>query len=117
VKIGISRGRKTSPKLKIGICGEHGGDPESVTFCHKAGMNYVSCSPYRVPIASLAAAQAAVADKAKAKPAKKAKKKPAKKKAKIVRKPARKIILRAARRPVPKKKATKKATKKGKKKR
>ncbi|MDP8216770.1 MAG: pyruvate, phosphate dikinase [Candidatus Kaelpia imicola] len=60
VKMGIERGRAANPKLKIGICGEHGGEPESVTFCHKVGMNYVSCSPYRVPIAKLAAAQAAL---------------------------------------------------------
>ncbi|GAB1373718.1 pyruvate, phosphate dikinase [Bacteroidales bacterium] len=59
VDMGIKGGRNTNPKLKIGICGEHGGDPESVEFCHKIGMNYVSCSPFRVPIARLAAAQAA----------------------------------------------------------
>lgn len=58
IKIGIERGRKTKKNLKIGICGEHGGDPTSITFCHKVGMNYVSCSPFRVPIARLAAAQA-----------------------------------------------------------
>jgi pyruvate,orthophosphate dikinase len=58
VEMGVQRGRKTKPNLKIGICGEHGGDPRSVVFCHKIGMNYVSCSPYRVPIARLAAAQA-----------------------------------------------------------
>ncbi|MBI5510320.1 MAG: pyruvate, phosphate dikinase [Deltaproteobacteria bacterium] len=58
VKIGIDRGRKSRPKLKVGICGEHGGEPSSVKFCHAAGMDYVSCSPYRVPIARLAAAQA-----------------------------------------------------------
>ena len=58
VEIGVQRGRQTKPDLKIGICGEHGGDPRSVVFCHKVGMNYVSCSPYRVPIARLAAAQA-----------------------------------------------------------
>ena len=57
VKIAIEKGRKTKPDLKIGICGEHGGDPKSVGFCHRVGMNYVSCSPYRVPIARLAAAQ------------------------------------------------------------
>ena len=62
VKIGCERGRATRPDLKLGICGEHGGDPKSVTFCHKVGLNYVSCSPYRVPIARLAAAQAALAD-------------------------------------------------------
>jgi pyruvate,orthophosphate dikinase len=60
VKIGIARGRKTRPDLKVGICGEHGGDPASVAFCHEIGLNYVSCSPYRVPIARLAAAQAAL---------------------------------------------------------
>ncbi len=58
IEIGVQRGRATKPNLKIGICGEHGGDPRSVEFCHKVGMNYVSCSPYRVPIARLAAAQA-----------------------------------------------------------
>ncbi len=63
VKIAIEKGRKTNKKLEIGICGEHGGDPESVKFCHRAGMNYVSCSPYRVPIARLAAAQAALEEK------------------------------------------------------
>jgi len=65
VKIGIEKGRKTRKDLKIGICGEHGGEANSVKFCHKAGMNYVSCSPYRVPIARLAAAQAVIADKKK----------------------------------------------------
>ena len=58
VKTGIDRGRSTRPNLKVGICGEHGGEPNSVEFCHLVGMNYVSCSPYRVPIARLAAAQA-----------------------------------------------------------
>ena len=58
VKIGVELGRKTNPNLEIGICGEHGGEPNSVEFCHKAGLNYVSCSPFRVPIARLAAAQA-----------------------------------------------------------
>jgi pyruvate,orthophosphate dikinase len=60
VKMGIEKGRSTNPKLKIGICGEHGGEPSSVEFCVRAGMNYVSCSPFRVPIARLAAAQAAL---------------------------------------------------------
>jgi len=60
VKIGVARGRKTRPDLKVGICGEHGGDPASVAFCHEIGLDYVSCSPYRVPIARLAAAQAAL---------------------------------------------------------
>jgi pyruvate,orthophosphate dikinase len=60
VKIGVARGRKTRPNIKVGICGEHGGDPASIAFCHEIGLNYVSCSPYRVPIARLAAAQAAL---------------------------------------------------------
>jgi pyruvate,orthophosphate dikinase len=60
IKFGTERGRNTKANLKVGICGEHGGDPESVKFCHRIGMNYVSCSPYRVPIARLAAAQAAL---------------------------------------------------------
>jgi pyruvate, orthophosphate dikinase len=60
MRIGVERGRKTRPKLKVGICGEHGGDPASVAFCHDIGLDYVSCSPFRVPIARLAAAQAAL---------------------------------------------------------
>jgi len=63
VRFGIERGRKTQKSLKVGICGEHGGEPRSVAFCHEVGMNYVSCSPFRVPIARLAAAQAAVSGK------------------------------------------------------
>jgi pyruvate,orthophosphate dikinase len=65
MKLGVEGGKKTRPDIKLGICGEHGGDPASVMFCHRIGLNYVSCSPYRVPIARLAAAQAAVAEKAK----------------------------------------------------
>ena len=60
VEIGTTLGRKTRKNLKVGICGEHGGEPSSIDFCHRVGMNYVSCSPFRVPIARLAAAQAAV---------------------------------------------------------
>ena len=60
VMMGTERGRRTRPDLKVGICGEHGGEPSSVRFCHRVGMNYVSCSPFRVPIARLAAAQAAL---------------------------------------------------------
>jgi pyruvate,orthophosphate dikinase len=60
VKIGVERGRKSRPDIKLGICGEHGGDPASVAFCHDTGLDYVSCSPFRVPIARLAAAQAAL---------------------------------------------------------
>jgi pyruvate, orthophosphate dikinase len=60
IRIATERGRKTRPKLKLGICGEHGGDPASVAFCHEVALDYVSCSPFRVPIARLAAAQAAL---------------------------------------------------------
>jgi pyruvate,orthophosphate dikinase len=60
MKIAIERGSRTRPGIKLGICGEHGGDPDSVKFCHRIGLSYVSCSPYRVPVARLAAAQAAV---------------------------------------------------------
>jgi pyruvate,orthophosphate dikinase len=63
VRMGIEKGRKTKKDLKIGICGEHGGDPESIDFCHRVGMNYVSCSPFRVPIARLAAAHATLKNK------------------------------------------------------
>ncbi len=63
IKMGITRGRSTNKNLEVGICGEHGGEPKSVEFCHKVGMDYVSCSPFRVPIAKLAAAQAALKDK------------------------------------------------------
>jgi pyruvate, orthophosphate dikinase len=83
MQIAIEKGRKTRPDIKLGICGEHGGDPASVKFCHKIGLAYVSCSPYRVPIARLAAAQAALADKrAAAKTGKASKGKPVKKPAK-----------------------------------
>jgi pyruvate,orthophosphate dikinase len=69
IRIGVEKGRKTNPGLEIGICGEHGGDPSSVEFCHMVGMDYVSCSPYRVPIARLAAARAALMYPGKAKKA------------------------------------------------
>ena len=62
VEMATELGRKTRPDIKLGICGEHGGDPSSVEFCHKIGLTYVSCSPFRVPIARLAAAQAAIKD-------------------------------------------------------
>jgi pyruvate,orthophosphate dikinase len=80
MEIAVAKGRRTRPDIKLGICGEHGGDPDSVKFCHKVGLAYVSCSPYRVPVARLAAAQAAIEEKRaagkSAKPAaKKAKKK------------------------------------------
>jgi pyruvate,orthophosphate dikinase len=60
IKAAVTAGRTTRPNLEIGICGEHGGDPSSIEFCHNSGLNYVSCSPYRVPVARLAAAQAAL---------------------------------------------------------
>ena len=63
VEMSVERGRRTRPRLKVGICGEHGGDPASVEFCHRAGLDYVSCSPFRVPIARLAAAQAVLRGK------------------------------------------------------
>ena len=63
VKMGVELGKQTRPDIKLGICGEHGGDPSSVEFCHNVGLNYVSCSPFRVPIARLAAAQAAIKNK------------------------------------------------------
>src|SRR3546814_15761193 len=62
ITLATQRGRSVRKDIKLGICGEHGGDPSSVRFCHNAGLDYVSCSPYRVPIARLAAAQAAISD-------------------------------------------------------
>jgi len=108
VQMGIKLGRQTKPHLKVGICGEHGGEAKSVKFCHRAGMNYVSCSPYRVPIARLAAAQAALEDKAAAKaPAKKV----------VASKPAKKVVAKkaapkAAKKPAKKAPAAKKPAKK-----
>jgi pyruvate, orthophosphate dikinase len=135
IKMGINKGRSVKPNLKIGICGEHGGEPESVKFCYKAGMSYVSCSPFRVPLARLAAAQAAIsaAAAAKAPAAKKpapkkaakaapkaAKKTPPKKAAgkKIVKKPApKKAAKKPAKKPVKKAAPRKQAKKAGKKRR
>jgi len=85
----VTKGRSTRPKIKLGICGEHGGDPDSVKFCHKLGLNYVSCSPYRVPVARLAAAQAAI-EEGKAAPAAKPVAKKAAKKAAAKKAPAKK---------------------------
>jgi pyruvate,orthophosphate dikinase len=136
IKMGINKGRSVKPNLKIGICGEHGGEPESVKFCYKVGMSYVSCSPYRVPLARLAAAQAAIAaeaepkaakptpapKKAAAKPAarpvtkKPAAKKVAKKVAKkAVKKVTKKPAKKAAKKAAAKRPAAKKTAKKGKK--
>jgi pyruvate, orthophosphate dikinase len=66
MRIGVERGRSTRPDVKLGICGEHGGEPRSVEFCHRLGLDYVSCSPFRVPLARLAAAQAALKDGSRA---------------------------------------------------
>ncbi|MBI4827819.1 MAG: pyruvate, phosphate dikinase [Nitrospinae bacterium] len=85
IKLGVARGRGIKPGLKVGICGEHGGEPRSVEFCHETGFDYVSCSPYRIPIARLAAAQAAITAPAAIKPAKTKKARPAKRR---VKKPA-----------------------------
>ncbi|MEF9968809.1 MAG: putative PEP-binding protein, partial [Longicatena sp.] len=63
IEMAVKLGRQTNPDIKLGICGEHGGDPASIEFCHRMGLSYVSCSPFRVPIARLAAAQAAIRDK------------------------------------------------------
>jgi len=63
IQMAVEKGRATRPDLKVGICGEQGGEPESVDFCHRAGLSYVSCSPFRVPIARLSAAQAAIRNK------------------------------------------------------
>ncbi|HSQ34859.1 MAG TPA: putative PEP-binding protein, partial [Candidatus Binatia bacterium] len=109
VKMAIEKGRRTKPELKIGICGEHGGDPKSVEFCCRVGMNYVSCSPFRVPIARLAAAQAEIKKKMAAAPAKV--KKTVVKKAKAVKKAAKKApAAKAKKAPVKKAKTTKKKT-------
>jgi len=89
IRMGIDRGRSTRPNLKVGICGEHGGDADSVKFCHRAGMSYVSCSPFRVPIARLAAAQAAIEGQARPSGAK-AKPKAAKKPVPKAKKPVKK---------------------------
>jgi len=64
MRMGVELGRETRPDLEVGICGEHGGDPQTIDFCHRLGLNYVSCSPFRVPVARLAAAHAALKEKA-----------------------------------------------------
>src|SRR4029077_12465927 len=66
MRIGVERGRAAKPGIKLGICGEHGGEPRSVAFCHRLGLDYVSCSPYRVPLARLAAAQAVLKESSRA---------------------------------------------------
>jgi pyruvate,orthophosphate dikinase len=106
--LAVGKGRSVTPNLKIGICGEHGGQPHSVKFCHRLGFNYVSCSPYRVPIARLAAAQAAIEEKRKAKAEKPAAKSP------VVAhtKPVVKQAAKAAKAPVKKAPAKKAPAKK-----
>ncbi len=94
MEIAVEGGRKTRPDLKVGICGEHGGEPKSVDFCHKIGLNYVSCSPFRVPIARLAAAQAVVKEAKKTKPAKSAAKKSVAKKAVKKAAPKKKVVAK-----------------------
>ena len=94
-EMGISLGRKARPGLKIGICGEHGGDPASVTFCYHAGMDYVSCSPFRVPVARLAAAQAVLTQREAEAQARKAARKSAAKKTKKTKKTTRKLGRKA----------------------
>jgi pyruvate,orthophosphate dikinase len=107
VKMAIEKGRRTKPELKIGICGEHGGDPKSVEFCCRVGMNYVSCSPFRVPIARLAAAQAEIKKNMAAAPAKA--KKTVAKKARAVKKTLKKAPAAKAKK-APAKKAKAAAT-------
>lgn len=102
LRIGVDKGRSTNKKLTIGICGEHGGDPATVMFCHNIGLNYVSCSPYRVPIARLAAAQGVINQKREAK-------KPVKKTSNNVKK-ASKTVKSASKKSTAKKLASKKAT-------
>ena len=112
LKIGVEKGRATNKKLIIGICGEHGGDPATVMFCHNIGLNYVSCSPYRVPIARLAAAQGVINQKMEAKKSvKKEIKKTAKNIKKAVKK-ASKTVKSAAKKSAVKKLASKKAASK-----
>ena len=112
LKIGVEKGRATNKKLTIGICGEHGGDPATVMFCHNIGLNYVSCSPYRVPIARLAAAQGVINQKIEAKKnIKKAVKKASKNIKKAVKK-ASKTVKSAAKKSAVKKLASKKVASK-----
>jgi pyruvate,orthophosphate dikinase len=117
MRIGVEKGRAARPDIKLGICGEHGGDPSSVEFCHELGLSYVSCSPFRVPVARLAAAQAALkeskAAKAdKAKPVGTAKRKSAPKKPVTKKKAPKKAAKKAARKAVKKAKKVVKQAKK-----
>jgi len=124
VEMGVKKGRSTKDDLKVGICGEHGGDPASVKFCHRTGLDYVSCSPFRVPIARLAAAQAVIEEsggpsgKGKGKPKAKPKKKAAAKKStkktakKSTKKAAKKTTKKTAKKTASRKSTAKKTTKK-----
>ncbi len=114
VAYAILHARTVKPKLKIGICGEHGGEPKSVKFCHRVGMDYVSCSPYRVPIARLAAAQAMIEEDATRKAPRRKPKAAKKVTKKVVKKVAKKVVKKVAKKTVKKatKKVAKKATKK-----
>ena len=108
MKIAVEKGRATRPNIKLGICGEHGGEPNSVEFCHMLGLNYVSCSPFRVPIARLAAARANAEEKAQQSTKKVTAKKPVKKAPKKV---VKKVVKKAAAKKVVKKAAPKAAKK------
>lgn len=112
IRIGVEKGRSVKPELKIGICGEHGGEPQSVEFCHSLGFNYVSCSPYRVPIARLAAARATIKEQKAASAPATAKKTAAKKavaKKAVAAKPAKKTAAKPAAKPAAKKTVAAKA--------
>ncbi len=97
MKIGVEKGRKTRKKLKVGVCGEHGGDPATVMFCHEIGLDYVSCSPFRVPIARLAAARAGLGDVEEKQPARKGAAKRTAGRTKTQKKPARRPVKKSAR--------------------
>lgn len=116
MEIAVERGRGARPDIKLGICGEHGGDPASVKFCHRLGLNYVSCSPFRIPIAKLAAAQAALAEQEEEKtmPKKKTAKKKVAAKKRAVKKAVKKVAVkkRAVKKAPAKKKTAKKAARK-----
>ena len=109
IKMGVEGGRSVKKDLKIGICGEHGGDPDSVVFCHDVGLNYVSCSPFRLPIARLAAAQAELRSKGSYRKGGKKKSKPAAGKKKAAKKKSKKVAKKkAAKKKAAKKKSSRK---------
>jgi len=102
MKIGIAAGRRIKPNMEVGICGEHGGDPSSIKFCHNENLSYVSASPHRIPIAIIAAAQAAIEHP---------------KKSSSLKKPVKKIARKPVKKALPKRKTSKKPAKKSKSKR